>query len=77
MENVNIKPKYRIGQIVKIRTTLKSFDKEEDVYCKIINSYYNKETEQIRYIMKEFPKESELKWDSPENELRSVTLMEI
>lgn len=72
-----MKPKYRIGQVVQFKTTLRSLDKEEQILCKITECYYNKETGQQRYRMEEYPEKSEYTWDVPENKLDSVTLMEM
>ena len=71
------KAKYRIGQVVKFKTTLRSFGKQEQIFCQIINSYYDEFTQQLRYKMKEYPYESEYSWDVPENMLNSVSLMEM
>ena len=68
--------RYRIGQVVKFRTTLRSGE-EEQIFGKIIDRYYNDELKQHRYRMEEYPEKSDYTWDVPENKLNAVSLMEM
>lgn len=68
--------KYREGQIVKFYTNLRS-GKNERLFGKITEFYYYDEYNQIRYRLEEYPEKSDTTWDVPEEQLDSVSLMEM
>lgn len=73
---MNLNPRYKRGQIVKFDTTLRS-GKNEQVFGKITNLFYDKEYNCYRYNVVEYPEEGELKWIVPEHELDCVSLMDV
>ena len=60
-----IKPKYKIGSVVKFETTLHSLNKEKRwIFGKIVN-YYHDEDGKLRYHIDEYPEKSDIMWDCP------------
>ena len=74
--NKMIKPKYRIGQVVKFETTLKN-GKKEQIFGQIVSYCYDQDGKKLRYSMDEYPEKSDIMWHCPEDMLSGVTLQEI
>lgn len=70
--------KYRIGQVVKWKSVLPvpSSEKERQYFGKII-SFEHDEIGNLWYRIEEYPQKSEFIWRVPEQDLNSVTLMEM
>ena len=70
--------KYRIGQVVKWRSALlvPNSEKERQYFGTII-SFEHDEIGNLWYRIEEYPQKSEFIWCVPEQNLSSVTLMEM
>ncbi len=67
--------KYRLGQVVKWRTKLRS-EREEILFGKIL-TFEHDEKGNLWYRIEEYPEKTEYIWAVPEDKLDSVTLMEM
>lgn len=67
--------KYRLGQVVKWKTKLRS-EREEILFGKVL-SFENDEKGNLWYRIEEYPEKTEYTWYVPEKMLDSVTLMEM
>lgn len=67
--------KYRLGQVVKWKTKLHS-EREEILFGKVL-SFENDEKGNLWYRIEEYPEKTEFIWRVPEQDLNSVTLMEM
>ena len=67
--------KYRVGQVVKFESTLRSGEREV-IFGKITECFRDLDGN-LRYRMDEYPEKTEYGWNAPESKLTPVSLMEM
>lgn len=75
MTTTNKEQKFRIGQVVKFKTRLKS-GKPELIFGKITECICDLDGD-LWYRMDEYPEKTEYGWNVPENKLTPVSIMEM
>lgn len=72
-----MKHKYRVGQVVKFESTLRSLTGEREIiFGKIIECVHDIDGN-LWYRIEEYPEKTEYEWNVPENKLTPVSLMEM
>lgn len=77
VKRANAEHKYRVGQVVKFESTLRSLTGERGIiFGKIIECVRDIDGG-LWYRIEEYPEKTEYGWNVPENKLTPVSLMEM